>query len=894
MGRNKSSLKIRNTMILLFLLAMLVSIFGIGHMVFSSWFVAAGNTTERIAATLNERIHDEIYSFLHEPEHINEMYYTMIQNKVVDLTNEHARNRFFVGVLNAHDDDIYSFSFGTVNGEYYGARRNASGVIEIMKNDAETGGESWYYSLNEDWTAGSRVLQAGKFDPRTRAWYEAAMEADGPAFSPVYKHFIMDDLCISAARPVYNNDGELQGVLGTHMLLSGIGEYITDVIQDYNGYSVIIEKSTGAIIANSMGMDNFDVLSDGTLKRHHILDLGGSDIIGAYEQFTEDQQPQFLYHGKESQHINVRELNMGGLDWVIVSAIPTEQFLSSATSTMRLAMLLSAAALLLSFVLYYVMIRRLTQPVYYLLRTTEALSSGDLSQRAPVIRNDEIGRISVDINKVADKMQYMIENLEATVHERTEKLYRSNQLLTEKKEQLQLILDSAGEGIYGYDTEGNCTFCNTSAVKILGYSKEEDLLGKNMHELIHHSTRDGKPFPADQCRILKSTREGKGVYVDDEVFWKADGTYIDVEYRSYPQMIDGEIVGSVITFTDITDRRKREEKINYLSYHDTLTGLYNRQYFTESLAKLDRAENLPLSVIFADINGLKMTNDIFGHAAGDALIKKSSEILVQSCRASDMVARVGGDEFIILLPNTEHEQVKRIITRIRSGFAKIKVEAIKCSLSIGSDTKSKVHEPIEDIIANAENEMYWDKLMHRKEVNRDMIDTIIDTLHSENPEEKQHSEVVSQLCGEMGAAFGMADPEISRLKQAGYLHDIGKIVLDKSSLAEDVDKENMKQHVIGGYRILHLFDDTLDLAEYVYNHHERWDGKGYPKGLKGEEIPKISRIISIAETYERVLRREGGSEGKKKALQVIQDGAGKRFDPQIAELFIQMMEANNE
>ena len=119
-------------------------------------------------------------------------------------------------------------------------------------------------------------------------------------------------------------------------------------------------------------------------------------------------------------------------------------------------------------------------------------------------------------------------------------------------------------------------------------------------------------------------------------------------------------------------------------------------------------------------------------------------------------------------------------------------------------------------------------------------------------------------------------------------------MLDKSSLAEDVDKENMKQHVIGGYRILHLFDDTLDLAEYVYNHHERWDGKGYPKGLKGEEIPKISRIISIAETYERVLRREGGSEGKKKALQVIQDGAGKRFDPQIAELFIQMMEANNE
>ncbi|MGI6085682.1 MAG: HD-GYP domain-containing protein, partial [Acetivibrionales bacterium] len=97
---------------------------------------------------------------------------------------------------------------------------------------------------------------------------------------------------------------------------------------------------------------------------------------------------------------------------------------------------------------------------------------------------------------------------------------------------------------------------------------------------------------------------------------------------------------------------------------------------------------------------------------------------------------------------------------------------------------------------------------------------------------------------------------------------------------------------IVGYRLLNLFDNTLDLAEYVYNHHERWDGKGYPSGLKGEEIPLISRIISVAETYERILRREATSnpQSKEKAVQEIKDGSGTQFDPMVVGEFVRMIE----
>ena len=190
---------------------MLIIIGSIGTLVFSHWLTSAGHITERIAATINENIYYRIHTFLHQPVHINEMYYSLIQNGIVNINNEMERDRFFVSVLESHDNEIYSFSFGTVNGEYYGARRNPSGAIEIMRNNAGTGGHSWYYSVNEDWTSGELVMQAGRFDSRTRQWYIAAVEAKGPVFSPVYKHFVMDDLSISAARPVYNKDGELKG-----------------------------------------------------------------------------------------------------------------------------------------------------------------------------------------------------------------------------------------------------------------------------------------------------------------------------------------------------------------------------------------------------------------------------------------------------------------------------------------------------------------------------------------------------------------------------------------------------------------------------------------------------------------------------------------------------------
>lgn len=465
---------------------------------------------------------------------------------------------------------------------------------------------------------------------------------------------------------------------------------------------------------------------------------------------------------------------------------------------------------------------------------------------------------------------------------------------------LKLILDKTPQAIFEVDKKGICTFCNASCLKLLGYKKEEDLLGENIHSIIHHTNKDGTFITMENCNIYCALKHGIGTSVDDDIFWKADGSSFVVEYHSYPQIIDGEIVGAVVTFIDNSDRKRNEEHIRYLSYHDSLTGLYNRMFFDEELKRLDTKKNLPLSVIFADANGLKLTNDIFGHAVGDALLKRSASVLKSICREDDIIARIGGDEFAILLPKTDEIVARKITERIKSQLSKQHIVAINCSMSIGYDVKTNVEQEIERIMMNAENFMYKDKTIHREKINSDMVHSVISTLHHKFPQEKQHSMVVSDLCQKIGQAMNLSEADVKKLKDAGYLHDIGKIAVDESILKRyndarnEEEKNEIKQHSIIGFRILNLSPNTMDLSEIVFSHHERWDGSGYPKGQKGEEIPKLARIIAIAESYDAMTNVQNkNAVSKEEALIELKNQAGYKFDPAIIDIFIKLVK-NNE
>ncbi|NOZ46037.1 MAG: PAS domain S-box protein, partial [Chlorobi bacterium] len=174
--------------------------------------------------------------------------------------------------------------------------------------------------------------------------------------------------------------------------------------------------------------------------------------------------------------------------------------------------------------------------------------------------------------------------------------------LNESKERFYLLLNSAAEGIYGIDLNGNCTFCNRSSLKLLGYNSEDELIGKNMHQLIHYKHVTNINFPVKQCNICKVLKTGKGVHVIDEVFWKADETYFNVEYWSFPKKIDGKLIGAVVTFIDITERKKMEEELESLAQFaeknpapvlrfDKLGNLLMANRVSSKLFRLDSFEN---------------------------------------------------------------------------------------------------------------------------------------------------------------------------------------------------------------------------------------------------------------------------------------------------------------
>jgi len=484
----------------------------------------------------------------------------------------------------------------------------------------------------------------------------------------------------------------------------------------------------------------------------------------------------------------------------------------------------------------------------------------------------------------------------AAVLQKNIELEDANRSLSESREQLRLILDSTAEAIFGVDMHLRCTFCNTSAVEMLGLKSAEELLGRDMHALVHYKDKNGMPLPRTECSFMRTCMEGVAIHVDDEVFWRPNGTSFEVEYNSYPQYKNGELVGAVVTFIDNTLKRMHEQQIEYFSSHDSLTGLLNRSYFETMLKKTDTKSNLPISIILGDLNGLKLTNDIFGHSAGDELLIKVAENLKRICRNEDLIGRWGGDEFVVLLPKTQHEDAKAIMTRIKDVLLKEKVNAIRCSMSLGCDTKTNPDQSLDLVMKNAESEMYKEKAMTRNKVSADMINALIMFLYGKSHREERHSSNVSELCKEIGEALALSDTEVAQLRRAGFLHDIGKIGIDASVIDKneetytETEESEYRQHPVIGYRILNLFDNTLSLADSVYSHHERWDGTGFPRGLKGSEIPLNARIIAVAGRYDTLLNDSpDGAMDPDQVLEELQNEAGTRLDPHVVEVFVKMM-----
>lgn len=328
-----------------------------------------------------------------------------------------------------------------------------------------------------------------------------------------------------------------------------------------------------------------------------------------------------------------------------------------------------------------------------------------------------------------------------------------------------------------------------------------------------------------------------------------------------------------------------------LGYYDSLTGLNNRRFFEEELQRIDMQNNLPLTIVTADVNGLKLANDVFGHVTGDLLLKRTAEIISYACREGDIVVRTGGDEFAIILQRTDAIQGEKLIQRIIQAMNGEKVEAVSVSVSFGLATKDKSDKAITEVLKEADQKMYEHKLSERGRIRKHIFETIKTTLYGNNPREHQHAEQVSELCVKLGKALKLSSERLHELHIASYMHDIGKITIKKTTLEKTEqlspnEWREIKRHAENGYKILSSVNEYAGLAEFVLAHHERYDGTGYPAGLKGNDIPLAARIIATAEAY-IFMTSDWPYRSRKSVAEAIYEikiQAGKQFDPVIVDV----------
>ncbi len=461
-------------------------------------------------------------------------------------------------------------------------------------------------------------------------------------------------------------------------------------------------------------------------------------------------------------------------------------------------------------------------------------------------------------------------------------LYKLTLLFLEEDSSLQRILQQSAEIINDFWQQENTFRVIITYDGVTADSEGQDIVKDNKSPAIAVRFNES---PFGELRIY-SHQSDQGVKEKTEL--KERSPQNEREFLNN--------VGHKLSLLILNKERQEQRKND--SYQDSLTGLYNRRFFQKEMERLDTERQLPISFIMLDVNGLKLINDGFGHMFGDRLLTNTAKILQDSVRAEDIIARWGGDEFIIMLPQTKKKQAEKIAERIEELCRETIEDKIPISLGMGIAAKVNPEEILEEILTLADENMYINKHNKSSSSEQLMIAAIIKHLSQKSDETEGHIVRITNYLERLGQNLGLKPYLLEELALLAQLHDIGSIyipekVLKKSESLSKSEWSLIKKHPEKGYRLALGTDKFAHVADKVYSHHEHWDGSGYPRGLKGEEIPLLARIFAVVDAYDVMTsdRSYSPARSAKIALQELRDKAGSQFDPYIAEEFIYMVKS---
>ena len=475
----------------------------------------------------------------------------------------------------------------------------------------------------------------------------------------------------------------------------------------------------------------------------------------------------------------------------------------------------------------------------------------------------------------------------AAARDVTERI-KAEEEMRENEARSMALVEAIPDMLFRYDQEGRYLDAQVKDINMLHPAtreiyKDGDLNGLNIRDVLSSSTADLIVEMIDKA--IKS-----GELQVAEYSYVSGGEMQHFEARLVATL-DQEVVSIV---RDITEEKRKEEELTYLSLHDSLTGLYNRAYFESELARLEGSRYYPITIISADLDGLKLINDTLGHKAGDLFLVAGAAVLKKALRSSDIIARVGGDEFALILPQTDRfageEIIQRIYERVQAYNRQNK--GMPLSISVGLAISEGDTQSLEETYRTADSLMYKDKLTRSKAARNAIIEALLASLFKREGMHEESSEKVQELSMKMGVRENLAEEQMANLMLLAQVYELGKVsipesILNKPGKLTEQEWEVVRQHAEKGYRIASASPELAGIADLLLKHHENWDGSGYPLGLQGEEIPIECRILALANAFCAMISPRPYAEmlDEEAALREVERCAGSQFDPELSKLF---------
>lgn len=458
-------------------------------------------------------------------------------------------------------------------------------------------------------------------------------------------------------------------------------------------------------------------------------------------------------------------------------------------------------------------------------------------------------------------------------------------------------MDTLPGRVFFKDKEGRYVYVNKQFDEFYNKDGIGEVVGKTNID-IHPTEELAAKYSREDNEVIKNKRSIKA----ETILYSEDGEEIYTEAVKVP-VIDknGDVSGVVGLVLDITEKKEAEKKLRQLSFTDILTGLYNRTYFEEKVKEFQGEEYLPVGVIMGDANGLKLVNDTLGHDQGDELLRLIAQALKDVCGEKQLIFRTGGDEFVILSKNTTEQECEIIIKNIFDRCKMYKHDLINVSISLGASVADSLNKSIYQALKEADDKVYRQKLLQKTSLNSSIMYSLQMGLEAKSLETEEHTDRVLENSIAIGEKLSLPMSVMDELTIVAKLHDIGKIgineeiLLKKGELTED-EFEVVKTHTEKGYRIVKASNQLDNVAKGVLAHHERWDGNGYPLKLEGEKIPLVSRIVSVADSYDAMTNNGIYKRclNKEEAIEELKRCSGKQFDPIIVKAFIEYLEEIEE